>query len=917
MKQHFTFIACFLCLLFNVAKATETEPNNTKAQANTLALNGTNNGKAALNGDMDWWKVTTTSDGKLNINLTALSGRPTWVYLYDNNGTIQLNAQYTSSSMTLSTDGLAAGTYFIKVNCYYTTDSSSYIISNTLTVPAQANDVEPNAIKAQAITLPLNGNKTGHIGYYYNNLRDTFDWYRVTINGDGRLRLRITSYNGQNVWAYLYDNNGTTQLNAAYTSSTTDINTDGLAPGTYYIRVNNYYTNTEFARYKLEDSLFKPAQASDIEPDNNRASALTLTFNGSTTGHIGYYYNNLRDTFDWYKVTTNGDGRLRLRITSYNGQNVWAYLYDNNGTTQLNAAYTSSTTDINTDGLAAGTYYIRVNNYYTNTEFAPYKLEDSLFKPAQAGDSEFNGSKAQAVTFAPNSTKTGHINYYYNGRRDSADWYKLTIPQDGMINIAITSNNGQNVWAYLFDNNGTTQLNAQYTSSSTNFNTDGLRAGTYYIRVNTYYTSEFAPYTLKNTLITYTNSNDAEPNGYFNQARTVPANGKATGHVNFYYNGSRDAEDRWKINYTGTGNLTLVFNQENRLLNGTTAPTFFQVYKDTTAAPIFSNYFNATSGNISFTGLAQGYYYIRVVTYYSTDYSSYSFTNTFTQVNIAKVRITGSVIAHDCSSTNSLTIQCSGSHSPYSVQLYRYGVAYGSPKIDPNTAPFTITNLPPGVYKLRAYGDGATGKAYDSAAITFVPVPTTLTVTNIQSTQAKLNWNASSCVKYYQVQYRKLGTTSWVTGKTNGNTSFLTITGLTLNTKYEWHVAPADSANRTLGMAPYSVLDTFATTTANMSEMLAADMATDKGENITVTAYPNPAATRFVIQLNGSKLNGLATLWLRDMNGTVVWSKQQVQLDAIKGMQVDVSKLAAGIYSLQVVTGNNKLIAVKKVIISR
>ena len=85
-------------------------------------------------------------------------------------------------------------------------------------------------------------------------------------------------------------------------------------------------------------------------------------------------------------------------MTSANGQNVWAYLFDNDGTTLLASGYTSgSAVVVNKDGLAAGTYYIRVNTYYTS-EWAPYTLSDSLFKPTQANDTEPNNSRAQALT---------------------------------------------------------------------------------------------------------------------------------------------------------------------------------------------------------------------------------------------------------------------------------------------------------------------------------------------------------------------------------------------------------------------------------------------------------------------------------------------------------------------------------------
>jgi hypothetical protein len=53
-------------------------------------------------------------------------------------------------------------------------------------------------------------------------------------------------------------------------------------------------------------------------------------------------------------------------------------LYDNNGTTLLKSSYSNAAFDQNTDGLAAGTYYVRINSFYT-TDFAPYTLKDSLF----------------------------------------------------------------------------------------------------------------------------------------------------------------------------------------------------------------------------------------------------------------------------------------------------------------------------------------------------------------------------------------------------------------------------------------------------------------------------------------------------------------------------------------------------------
>ena len=436
MKKGILHIALLLSLFaWNVASAAENEPNNTKAQANTLALNGSNSGKINPAGEQDWWKVTTNGDGKLDITLTPLSGKYTWVYLYDNDGVTQLAGNYAQGAFTISADGLAAGTYYMKVICYYSTDTSSYTISNQLTKPTQANDTEPDSTKALALTLPLNGSVTGHVGYYYKNHRDTTDWYKLTTNADGLIRLTLTPANGQYTYVTLYDHNGTTVLNSNYAQGTFSISTDGLAAGTYYARVYCYYTNG-FAPYTLADSLFKPTKANDTEPDSTKALALTLPLNGLVTGHVGYYYDNHRDTTDWYKLTTNADGVIRLTLTPTDGQYTYVTLYDHDGTTVLHSDYSNTQTIISTDGLTAGTYYARVYCYYTNG-FAPYTLADSLFIYSNANDNEPDNQPHFAKTLPANTVTPGHVGFYYDNQSDTSDWWKINYTGTGSLSVAL------------------------------------------------------------------------------------------------------------------------------------------------------------------------------------------------------------------------------------------------------------------------------------------------------------------------------------------------------------------------------------------------------------------------------------------------------------------------------------------------
>ncbi|NNV55171.1 T9SS type A sorting domain-containing protein [Limnovirga soli] len=923
MKQQFLQLI-LLCstLIWSTANATETEPNDTRAQANTLALNGSDNGAITPAGEVDWWKVTTNKDGRLDITWTSGTGSNVSAYLYDNDGVTLLTSNNTTSTGSMSKDGLAVGTYYIRMQCFYGTETGTYTLSNTLNLPAVPIDAEPNGTAAQALTFALNSTVNGHIGYYYNNQKDTFDWYKITTNVDGRLKLTMQSLNGQNVSWYLYSSNATTQLASGNTTSTGITNSDGLLAGTYYVRVNNYYTSSEFAPYTFSDSLFTPSIVSDAEPNGTRAQAKLLPLNNSRSGHIGYSdYIATRDTFDWYKVTTVADGRLRLTMQSFNGQNVSWYLYDNDGTTLLTNGNTTGTLSTNRDGLAAGTYYVRVNTYYGN-EFASYTLSDSLFLPAQANDTEPNDTKAQALTFAANSTITGHTGYYYNLVRDGFDWYKLTLPSDANLQLTLTSNNGQNVSCYLYDNDGTTQLNYMNTTSTATINTDGLQAGTYFIRINNYYTSEFAPYTLTNNSQLYSNANDAEPNNAPYQAKTIPANGAVTGHINFYYNLSRDGADWYKINYTGSGALTLNVNQEPHLNGGGTHNISLYVYKDTAAGNIGYQNSSAASWSYNMAGLTQGYYWIRVQTYYGNEFASYSLGNTFTQVTKASIKVIAADTATTCTSTNAITMKCSKSQAPYTVQLFRYGIAYGSPVTITSTKNFQFKNLPQGQYFATAFGDGATGTAFGkSAVINMVPAVTTTGTTNITAASAKVNFTTITCAKFYVVQYHKAGDSAWLTKNSVGNTGIVTLNGLTANTTYNWRVQAADSVGKVVATSKFTDSVSFTTAvlfaSANNDGSSSDVSAKTLGNGVDVTVYPNPVSTQFTIQYGTANSNTKLTAVLKDMMGNIVWKTNNTTASALSGTRVNTSNLPGGMYMLLITDLSNNTIITKKVIVSK
>lgn len=812
------FTSMLFCAQVIFAQTKETEPNNTPDKANTATLNNSFSGKIDPAGDVDWIKVKTNADGKLTLSVTSVGNKYLNIELFDTAGITSLGSKtYILNTYDFGIDGLAAGTYFAKITTTSAADTCSYLINPSLQEAPVANDKEPNNNRGQALTLNENSSTTGHIGYYYNNQRDTSDWYKITTTKDGRLDLTLTSNNGTYISVYLYDNDGITQLNSkTYIINPNTMGTDGLAAGTYYAKIIATSSST-FAPYTLKSELIPPAKANDKEPNNSKAEALTLNENSTTTGHVGYYYNNKRDTSDWYKITTTKDGRLDLILTSENGTYVSIYLYDNDGTTQLNAkTYIINKSTMATDGLAAGTYYAKIVATSSAT-FAPYTLTDSLVPPAQASDKEPNNDRNTAIDFSINKTVTGLIGYYYNNKRDTSDWYKITLPADGQLDLTLTSNNGTYISIYLYDNNGTTQLNAKtYIINASTMSTDGLAAGTYYLKVIATSANSFAPYTLTNALKTYGYAADTmqEPNNYAFQAKTLLSNRETPGHVGFYYNLSRDTTDWWKINYTGSGALKITINVEPNINNNSIPYYSYYIYKDTAQNPIASGTYRLDASlDINLSSLSQQYYYIKILGTSSSSYFAYSIANSYTQINIAKIVFNKakSTLNSQACGGDSLTYDLSGSHSPYTVRLYKNNKLFDSTITTASVV--TFKGLAAGEYYATAFGDGATDEAFGKSAVSTIvpPMPISLNTSNIGVHTATLQWGNVGCADYYKLQYRAVGNGIWTEMNTNGNTSTMNLTGLDPYTLYSWRVATADSLDGKTFLSAYSDSITFRT----------------------------------------------------------------------------------------------------------
>lgn len=604
------------------------EPGNNSPGTTTDLLNptGSQSGTLSTTDQNDYYQINLTADGKLTFNLSNVSNEYMYVYLYDANGTSQLGTTngYAGAGISFSRDGLSAGTYYILVN---SGQATSYTISSAFQAPGYANDTEDNDTPSQALTLNNNVNAEGHVKFHENGgSTDDSDYYIYTTTEDGNITVNLINDNNGYCYIYLLDNNGSTIIATTngYASSGISFTANGLAAGTYYVLVQA----SSFYAYSLNVNLSPNTIPNDGTGNNSFNTAVTFLQNSTTTGHIAYRYNgNVYDTDDYYSFYSNGDYNITISLSNNTNGYAYIYLYDTDTSTILGTTngYAQSGISFTVNGLAAGTYYIRVNAGVSN--FAGYTISNSYAANPLSNDIEPNNTIAQATSTIFNQVDTGHIAYrQIGGGYDNNDYYVFTTSEDGNISLSLENNTNGYAYIYLFDSDGTTQLGTTngYAGSPIGFTVNGLAAGTYYALVYAG-AGNYSGYKLTKSFLPTAYSNDTEPNNTTASALPFSTNSTVNGHLAHRYNGgSIDDYDYYLITTTEDGNISLsVSNNNNNYM-------YLYLYDtDGVTQLATTNGYAGSAITCGAVGLAAGTYYALVYSG-AGNYNGYTLSNTVT-----------------------------------------------------------------------------------------------------------------------------------------------------------------------------------------------------------------------------------------------------------------------------------------------
>ena len=400
------------------------------------------------------------SSGAISMSITPCTYNNYYAYdfylkVYDSNNNVKINKNYYSTSSAYSktyvvgSNELSPGTYTIKIVNY---EDSSVMDTATLTVKSSS----------------------GYSTTYPPYSAYSVSVYDTTINygSSGTISMSISPASSSYRYKYdfnlkIYDSNNNLKISKNYYSTssryseTYTLGSNQLSAGTYTIKIVN-----------------------DI--DNKVMDTAKLTIKSTSSG---YTYTN--PTYTAYSVSVydttinyGSSGTISMSISPASSYYKYKYnyymkVYDSNNNLKINYNFYSTSSDysrtysIGSNQLSAGTYTIKIVNYYDNKVMDTAKLTIK--------------------------SSSGYTYTYPSYTAYSVSVYDTTINygSSGTISMSISPASSNYNYKYdyylkVYDSNNNLKINQEYYSTSSAYSktyslgSNQLSAGTYTIKIVNY-----------------------------------------------------------------------------------------------------------------------------------------------------------------------------------------------------------------------------------------------------------------------------------------------------------------------------------------------------------------------------------------------------------------------------------------------
>jgi len=316
-------------------------------------------------------------------------------------------------------------------------------------------------------------------------------WYRISVPEDGALTLTVTPSTGLTMGHVILnvvtgDGSISQRKNVGVGTESVSLTSADCAAGTYYVQLT--FTEGE-GNYSLR-SAFTPASAtgaSDREPNGTWQQALPLKRGATVSGHLGYGYYDDADMTDWWQLTVPRDGRVRLWVTPQNGLEI-RYITlnplnaDGQAAERTYKAIGKNQTEWVINDVAPGTYYVSL---LVGNGAGTYRLQYLFEQNDYPSDQEPNNETAQAQDLEQGATVSGHLGYWYFNDRDTKDYYRIKLTENGTIEINFEPLDNLNIrFVTLHDSQGNEIAYVSGGKKAGTLKAKNQKAGTYYVSLS-------------------------------------------------------------------------------------------------------------------------------------------------------------------------------------------------------------------------------------------------------------------------------------------------------------------------------------------------------------------------------------------------------------------------------------------------
>jgi len=224
------------------------EPNESTSAAVALTSGTAVSAAIATSGDNDYFKITTSATTNNVFNLAGPSGVDFDMTIYNSAGTQIGSGAGSTATESVTLNGQAAGTYYVRVFGYNNANSTTcYSLTATATAVTNCSTAyEPNNSTSAATTIPLATTISAAISSSTDQ-----DYYKVTTTSVGTHSFALAGPSGVDYDLYVYNSAGTQIGSGTGTTATENVSIANLAVGTYTVRVFGYNGATSATCYTL------------------------------------------------------------------------------------------------------------------------------------------------------------------------------------------------------------------------------------------------------------------------------------------------------------------------------------------------------------------------------------------------------------------------------------------------------------------------------------------------------------------------------------------------------------------------------------------------------------------------------------------------------------------------------------------